>query len=240
MLRRIAAEFFGAFLLLTRLPMPRCAVHGAACLWAYPLVGVAVGSIGAIVFWLASSWAPSIAALLALAAMSLATGALHEDGLADTADGFGGGRTPAEKLAIMRDSRIGTFGALVLLFSVLLRSAAITQLATPGRVAAALVGSAALARGAIIVLLVLLKPARSDGLAASLGAPTLRAAIGLALAVAIAAVTVPLFRCLVAAAICVAATTWLTWRQIGGHTGDVLGAGEQVCECALLCLLTAG
>jgi adenosylcobinamide-GDP ribazoletransferase len=240
MLGRIAAEVFGAFMLLTRLPMPRSAAHGAACLWAYPLVGAAVGGIGAVVFWLASALSPPIAALLALAAMILTTGALHEDGLADTADGFGGGRTPSEKLAIMRDSRIGTFGALALLFSILLRSAAVAQLATPGRVAAALAGSAALARGGILLLLLLLKPARTDGLSSSLGTSTARAFIGLALSVAIAAVTLPLFRCLAAAAICVAATTWLARRQIGGHTGDVLGAGEQLCECVLLCLLTAG
>jgi adenosylcobinamide-GDP ribazoletransferase len=239
-MRRAAAELCGAFLLLTRLKMPIWASHGPACVWAYPLVGAAVGGIGAAMFRLTAMLPPMIGAVWALAAMTLLTGALHEDGLADTADGFGGGRTRAAKLAIMRDSRIGTFGTLALLFSVLLRASAIAQIATPSRVTAALIGSAALARGCMILLLLLLPPARAEGLSASVATPpSLRAAGGLLLAILIAALALPhLLLCLTATVASAAAIAWLAHRQIGGHTGDVLGAGEQICECVILTLLS--
>ena len=118
---RRRTELVSAFGLLTRLPVADLTPPGdyadpARAVWAYPLAGLAVGLIGGLVYWLAAALAipPMIAGVLALGAMVLATGGLHEDGLADTADGLGGGRDKARKLEIMRDSRIGSYGVIAL------------------------------------------------------------------------------------------------------------------------------
>ncbi len=182
----------------------------------------------------------TIGAAWTLAASLLLTGGLHEDGLADTADGFGGGNTPARKLEIMRDSRIGSYGALALMLSLGIRGASVAALRQPEAVFAALVAAGALGRGALIGLLCLLRPVRQDGLGASLGRiRPLACAAGLALAIGcamapggacgLAAITTASFSTLIVAA--------LAWRQIGGYTGDVLGAGEQVVECVVLTIL---
>jgi adenosylcobinamide-GDP ribazoletransferase len=228
-------------MLLTRLPVGRFASARGGGVWAYPLVGAVVGIIAAAGFWAAIRLGlpPAIAAIGAVAASVLTTGALHEDGLADTADGFGGGATVARKLEIMRDSRIGSFGALALMLALGLRVAALAALADPARVAVALIAAAALGRGAMIGMLLTLPPARTDGMAASLGpTPLTPGAVGLAIAAA--GVLLPHgARAVVAALLAGAVMVWLARRQIGGHTGDVLGATEQAAECAvLLAMLT--
>jgi adenosylcobinamide-GDP ribazoletransferase len=213
--------------------------------WVFPVVGAVVGAVGALAYWpCAFAMAPAVAAAWALAVMLLATGALHEDGLADTADGFGGGRTPERKREIMRDSRIGAFGALALTVTLAARGAALASLAAPGRVAAALVVAGALGRGAILVLLLLLRPARPDGLASGLGESAAgRSAIGLLLAAAFAFVLLPFgaacWSC-GAAVVAAAALAWAAHRQIGGYTGDVLGAASVLAECAVLGVLSGG
>jgi adenosylcobinamide-GDP ribazoletransferase len=117
MLRQRLAELAAAFALLTRLPvhrlsLPRVTVPAEA-VWAYPVVGAAVGAIGGAVYWITHSLScpPALAALCALVAMILATGALHEDGLADFADGLAGD-TKERSLSIMRDHQIGTYGVI--------------------------------------------------------------------------------------------------------------------------------
>ena len=148
------------------------------------------------------------------------------------ADGFGGGRTVERKLAIMRDSRIGSFGALALVFSVLLRAAALGLSPHPVR---AVLLAAVLGRGAMLVPLLLLRPARTEGLAAMLGDATAgRSVAGLAIT-AVAAIWAP--GAGVAALVAGLAVAALARRQIGGYTGDVLGAAEQAAECAALSLL---
>ena len=111
-------------MLLTRLPMGWLTTSVgpgrlADAVWAFPVVGAVVGAIGGAVFWFCTrlGMPPGVAAVWTLVSMLLVTGALHEDGLADFADGLGGGRTRERKLAIMRDSRIGTFGGLALMLS---------------------------------------------------------------------------------------------------------------------------
>ncbi len=136
---RLLRELVAAFALLTRLPMPRLrgpSRRPADCVWAYPVVGAVVGAAGRrrALAGLRLGLPQPLAALWALAAITLVTGGLHEDGLADTADGFGGGGTVERKLLIMRDSRIGSFGALALLFSLALRCHRVA-LCTPGRTA---------------------------------------------------------------------------------------------------------
>ena len=180
---------------------------------------------------------PWPAAVVALATTIWLSGALHEDGLADVADGFGGGRTREAKLAIMRDSRIGSYGALALVLAVLARAGAIAALAEPAAVAAALVAAGAVSRGALPAVMAALPQARADGLAAKAGRPhPLRAAAALLIAALIALVllggTAP--AALAAGALAALAVALLARRQIGGHTGDVLGAVQQLTEIGVL------
>src|ERR1700688_1642814 len=141
-----AGELSAAILFLTRLPLPRHAHDPGAVsrsAWAFPLAGFVVGLIGALVYAPAHHLIlfPWPAAALTIAATLLATGALHEDGLADTADGFGGGDTRDRKLDIMHDSRIGTYGVCALVVSILLRADAIASITEPALVAAALIAA---------------------------------------------------------------------------------------------------
>ena len=232
------AELVAAFTLLTRLPIRRLAPSHPApgdCVWAYPLVGAGVGAIGGAVLWagMFAGLPQPLAALWALAATVLVTGGLHEDGLADTADAFGGGRTVERKLLIMRDSRIGSFGALALLFSLALR---VAPLAVTPRPVFMLVMAGMLGRAAMLLPLLLLAPARSDGLGAGLaGGRKWPAFAGLAVALA-AASAAP--RAGVAALLAGLAVTALARRQVGGYTGDVFGATEQAAECLGMSALT--
>jgi adenosylcobinamide-GDP ribazoletransferase len=244
-MRALAGQLLTGFGLLTRLPLGRLLpapdeVEFAACVWSYPVVGGVVGALGGAVFWVAArlGLSPSLAAAWTLAAMLLLTGGLHEDGLADCADGFGGGRTIARKLEIMRDSRIGSFGALALMLSLAIRGLAIAAIAQPARVTLALIAACALGRAAILVPLLRLRPARTDGLAAALRAIPASAALGtIAVALIVAMLTLPARQAALALALTLAtavAMAQLARTQIGGHTGDVLGATEIVVECVLL------
>ncbi len=210
--RPLLAQLAQAFALLTRLPVAqfvrltdtpgvrRSEVYDidlADCVWAWPVVGAVVGASGGGAYWLARALAipPLLAAVWTLVAMVALTGALHEDGLADTADGFGGGATRGSKLAIMRDSRIGTFGALALALSLATRAAAIAAMADRGRVAAALIVAGALGRAAMVGLPMLLPPARADGLGASVSGPSLpQAAVAFAVAVGATLLLLPASR----------------------------------------------
>ena len=182
----------------------------------------------------------------------IATGALHEDGLADVADGFGGGRDRINKLAIMRDSRIGSYGGLALGLSLLLRIEAIGAMARPSIAFAAtgLVLAGAVARAAALTPLAWLAPARADGAGASVGAPLgARAMLPSAatltvIAVALGLLTLEVVRALFACAIAAGVARLflaLARRHIGGQTGDVCGATAALAEiAALLALLIGG
>jgi adenosylcobinamide-GDP ribazoletransferase len=244
---RIATDIRVSLLVCTRLPAassaPMESHNVALASWALPVAGVLVGAAGAAVFWGASELRlpPAIAAALALAATLLATGCLHEDGLADTADGFGGGWDRVRKLEIMRDSRLGTYGVCALAMSLLLRWAALAAFASPGRAAAALIAAHVAARAALPAFMHAVPPARADGLSVEAGRPSLPAAV---MAGLIAVLTLALTLGLPAMAIGLVLATsaaflmaCLCLRQIGGQTGDVLGALEQVIE--ILILLTA-
>jgi adenosylcobinamide-GDP ribazoletransferase len=231
----------------TRLPLahakPIDSGDIARASWAMPLAGALVGLIGAVVYWLTSAVGlpPFSAAALALVATLIATGCLHEDGLADTADGFGGGSSRERKLEIMRDSRIGTYGACALALSLILRWSALASIADPAAVAMALIAAHAAARAPLPAFMRFVPPARSDGLAAAAGGPPREGAaaasflgvVALGLCLGPGAVIIGLLL-LSSAAILMA---WLSVQQIGGQTGDVLGALEQINE--ILILLTA-
>ncbi|HEX4261414.1 MAG TPA: adenosylcobinamide-GDP ribazoletransferase [Acetobacteraceae bacterium] len=235
-----------ALLLLTRLPVGRrAAAPLREAVWAFPLVGAVLGGLGSLAFWAARALGlpPIVAAFWTLLALVLATGGLHEDGLADAADAFGARVSPARRLEIMRDSRIGSYGALALLFSIGMRAAAIAAIGRPGAVAAALVVTGAVARAAMLGPLAWLPPARTEGLAASLGAPsapTLAVASGVAAVAAFALLPAGVAAgALALAALVAAAVSAIARRLVGGHTGDVLGVCEQAAECAVLSLLAA-
>ena len=181
---------------------------------------------------------------MAVAATLAVTGCLHEDGLADTADGFGGGRTRERKLEIMRDSRIGTYGVCALVLSLLLRVAVVANLGEPALVAGALVAAHAAARSPLAAFMRLLPPARADGMSADVGEPPA--------GVAVASLLLGLFIVVIAlgpmagraAAILIAAAFllvgWLCTNQIKGQTGDVLGTLEQAGEIIVLLVAAAG
>lgn len=241
--RGIFADFLLATAVLTRLPVG-IGVPGpgavAAAAWAFPLVGAGIGFIAGAAFFIAESLGIGAfpAAFLAVLAGLAATGALHEDGLADTADGFGGGHDRERKLAIMRDSRLGTYGVAALAFSIGLRAAAVSAIGDPLHAGLALVAAHAAARGFLPATMRALAPARGDGLGADAGRPgpwaaLFAAALGAAIAVGCLGPVSGLVA-LAAAAVAVAATAALAQRQIGGYTGDVLGAFQQIGEIVML------
>jgi adenosylcobinamide-GDP ribazoletransferase len=207
--------------------------------WAMPVAGALVGAAAALAYAVAFRLGlpPSVAAALAIAAGMVLTGAMHEDGLADTADAMGGGDR-ARKLEIMHDSRLGTYGACALVLLILLRWAALASIGRPGAVAMALIAAHTAARATLPAVMALVPPARSDGLAASFGAPPREVA---AVAALIGALTLVLclglspgllaVGLLGAAAVVVAR---LSLKAIGGQTGDVLGALEQAGEVLVL------
>jgi adenosylcobinamide-GDP ribazoletransferase len=240
---RIAADIRTSLLVCTRLPFSSAPIGSddvARAGWALPVAGALVGAAGAAVFWSASELRlpPAIAAALGLAATLAVTGCLHEDGLADTADGLGGGWDSARKLEIMRDSRLGAYGACALAMSLLLRWATLAALAGPAQAAAALIAAHVVARAALPAFMLAVPPARADGLSAGAGRPSLQAAVMAAL---IGVLTLALTLGLSAMAIGLALATSagflmarLCLRQIGGQTGDVLGALEQTIEVVVL------
>ncbi|VIO67945.1 adenosylcobinamide-GDP ribazoletransferase [Bradyrhizobium ivorense] len=237
-----------AIAFLTRLPMPHPdgarPENFARAQRLFPVVGALIGAaIGLFCMLLRAAGVPDLAAAaLALGGGALLTGALHEDGLADVADGFGGGRDVAAKLEIMRDSRLGTYGALALLVSFAAKLAALAAIPN-GVVVQSLIAAHALGRGVLPWLSISLSNARSDGLAANAGRPDgTIAAIAVVIALVIALLMLPFASALLAAIAAGAAAlimAWLAKRQIGGLTGDVLGGAEQVAETAILLLLAA-
>ena len=231
-----------ALAFLTRLPLPETdrSPDLARATRAMPLAGAAIGLFGGAIYWLSAALGltPAISGLLAVAATILLTGALHEDGLADSADGIFADAEPARRLEIMRDSRSGAYGVLALLLSVGLRAAALAALAGPGPAMAALIAAHALARALPPAVMAWAPLARDDGLAASAGqAETGHAwtALGLGAGIAMAFLGpgAGLVALLAAGAVGFAGFR-LARARIGGYTGDVLGAIEQLGEIAVL------
>ena len=249
---RHPAGFFAGFLaataFFTRLPVdPRGAGEWrlADSAWAFPVVGAGIGGAAAFALLLArliglASWP---AALLSVLAGIALTGALHEDGLADTADGFLGGGDRQEKLAILRDSRQGTYGVLAIVLSVLLRAAALAGIGDVIHAGLALIAAHAASRAALPAAMMGLTPARADGLGAMAGTPRAGGAIAAALiGAAIALAALGPMRGVIAlclAGVIVFTMAELARRQIGGYTGDVLGGFQQVGEIVILLAASA-
>jgi adenosylcobinamide-GDP ribazoletransferase len=226
----------------TRLPLPRFDFRDrklADAIWAAPLAGLAVAVLGALAYAIAHrlGLAAGPAAALTLATTLLATGALHEDGLSDVADGFGGGGTRDRKLEIMRDSRIGAYGAAALALSLLVRWNALAEIDGAWHVLSALAAAHAGSRGLMGAFMHALPPARSDGLSAGAGSVSRETAIAGALLGAVA--LLPLGPNAFLVALILLAALFLAFRalclsQIGGQTGDTVGALQQFAEIAIL------
>ncbi|MGJ8585939.1 MAG: adenosylcobinamide-GDP ribazoletransferase [Marinosulfonomonas sp.] len=237
-----ASDVWDAIGLLTRLPVTSDGTRGARAAWAWPLAGVAVALIAVCIGWVTSFFgvpAPIVAALV-LAVQITATGALHEDGLADCADGFWGGMDRERRLTIMKDSRIGAYGVVALVLSLLIRWSALTLLVEADALFAALIATAALSRVPMVVLMSALPPARADGLSRLVGRPDQDTALlAGALAATLALVTIGFSAIPAALAIAVVAFALgrLALSRIGGQTGDVLGASQQLGEISALIVL---
>ncbi|HVO01939.1 MAG TPA: adenosylcobinamide-GDP ribazoletransferase [Candidatus Cybelea sp.] len=252
-LARWRRDLFLAFAFLTRLPVgflappvepiaiasaPQAQLAEAAR--AFPIVGLVVGLIGGLAYWIALRITHSglLAAFLAVAATGALTGALHEDGWADFADGLGARGDRVRKLAAMKDSHIGSFGVLALIFATGIKVVAVATLGDPDRVTAALVASHTLSRALLPLAMRSLPLAATQGLAVSAGRPSAQgvyAALGIGLLIAFFAVFLPAAAvALIAAVVAAVLVGKIAERQFGGYTGDVLGAIEQVAEMAVL------
>jgi adenosylcobinamide-GDP ribazoletransferase len=238
---------------LTRVPVPRWVGFEPAwlqaCLRHFPLVGAAVGASAAAVLWAALAlWPPTVAAALSVLATVWLTGAFHEDGLADTCDGLGGAVSRARALEIMKDSRIGSYGAVGLVLALVLKVGTVAALADSGAAAAAaaLVWGHAASRAAPVLLVWHLpyagdpEHAKAKPLATQIGGAGVAVALAwMALLAATLLWLLPTLRAPLAlsAVAGLLATLWCArWlrRRLGGFTGDTLGATQQIVELAIL------
>ncbi len=241
----------------TRVPIPTLGFERppqdasiAASAYMLPIAGALIGAVAAVVlcFFAKLGLPSSLAALIAVAGLILLTGALHEDGLADFADGLGGA-TKEQRLAIMQDSRIGTFAGLALAISVLARVMSIAVLAdrSLGLASTVLIAAAASSRSFALLPLYLLAPARSDGLGASAAGSKQRDLIIAGVATLVISL-LPLFAgaslarifcALILGAAAAYGVTALARRLIQGQTGDIAGATQQIAELTTYLVFTA-
>jgi adenosylcobinamide-GDP ribazoletransferase len=233
-------EFAAAVQFMTRIPLPAFQYEPGLVLGGakfYPLVGalVALGGIG-VERVLRGHLPSTVTALAVLVYLVIITGGFHEDGLADTADALGGGWTRERMLAIMHDSRIGSFGTIALCLALLARWALLDTMPS-GSFALYLLAAHVLCRWTTLPLGAFVESARSDGLGAKLAhkIPLTSAAIGTVLAFLIAGwalrrdALAP-----IAAVIVITVLSGLYYRsQIGGITGDCFGATNQLAEIAV-------
>ena len=228
---------------LTRLPFRPTPPLGISSLGPsvqmFPIIGLIVGIIGGVVLWMAAqiNLNPTAYGFLGLATVTLITGALHEDGLADFVDGICA-YNRRRRLEIMRDSSIGVFGVLALIFSIGLKVTLLGNLANPNLAVEALIAAAVISRGMIPLLMYFLKPAQSDGLGHGAGRPSKdRMVTGLILSAVIAIILLDIgaaVSALFLSALALSAVGWLAHRRLAGYTGDVLGAAQQCSEIAVL------
>lgn len=242
MLRRELEYFFGAIRFFTRLPVPGWVGHSAEALNRsaryFPAVGLVVGGIGALVFLGALQlWPQPVAVLLSMAATIYATGAFHEDGLADTVDGFGGGWEKPRILEIMKDSRVGSYGVVAMVLALLGKFALLNSL-DAALIPCALLAGHAVSRLCSTALLATMDYVRDDLLAKSKPLATRISGGEMLVALLFAGVSLawlPSEKTLAGCVLAALATLWLAAkfrRWLGGYTGDCLGATQQVSELA--------
>ncbi len=237
MLKRLAEDVTLAITFATRLPLPVGWITPdrklAQAFWALPLAGAIVGLAGAALALFCNRFGgldATFAAIAATAAMVMLTGALHEDGLADFCDGIGGGDTREQRLAIMRDSSIGTYGAVAMVLALMSQTALLDELLvrlSNREFLLAVALTAAMSRTAIALPFAVLAPARNNGLARTYGTPAvISLLVGLAWPAATIGICLGKIGLAALAGTLAAATivTAIAARYLGGHTGDVFGA----------------
>ncbi|SMX37774.1 adenosylcobinamide-GDP ribazoletransferase [Octadecabacter ascidiaceicola] len=242
------SDIAAALGLLSRLSIPvdtdRAMQRGALASWAYPIAGLALALIAGAVTQIALLLVlpATLAAALTLATLIIATGAMHEDGLADSADGLWGGWDKEHRLKIMKDSHIGTYGVLALALSLLLRWSAYTVIIDHGMLWPAILTSAMVSRAVMVPIMATLPHARTEGLSHSVGRPTMQTAyIALAIA-AVASLVLVQFWAVWLVAACAISTLGciaIAKSKIEGQTGDILGATQQLTEITALLTLAA-
>jgi adenosylcobinamide-GDP ribazoletransferase len=240
-IRRLSKEIIVAFQFLTRIPVPAITYEADSLSRAikfFPLVGVVVGSGAALLQkLLLPHLGRSFIALLVLAYLVLITGGLHEDGLADTVDGFGGGWNKDQILLILKDSRIGSYGTTALILSLLARYLLLVSLPLD-HFAAYLISAHVVSRWSSLPLSYALSPARERGgqgarIAKLISLPSLLFGTVFSLAVAIYALRWSAVGPLLAASLAIALSGWFYFRKLGGVTGDCFGATNQITEIAV-------
>jgi adenosylcobinamide-GDP ribazoletransferase len=227
-----AVSALAAVAFLTRIPVGRRSYEVGAGAALFPVVGAAVGAaVGGVAYGLAQELPALVAAGIALLLGALLTGALHLDGLADTADALGA-RSRERALAIMRDHAIGTYGVAALALDLLVKAAALASLCGRGRVVLEALAAGALSRAVPVVLALALAPVRADGAGAAFRVTPVAAIVAVVLAAALA---IPANALLIAVAVAVTVVigAWL-YRWLGGRTGDTLGAAVELAETAVL------
>jgi adenosylcobinamide-GDP ribazoletransferase len=258
-LARLVIAIAQALRFYSRLPVPQFSFDAephalpdfSRIAWAVPIAGLVIGMIGGLTGALAmlAGLSPMIAAALTLATLVIITGCFHEDGLADACDGLWGGMTPERRLEIMKDSRIGAYGAAGLALSFLIRFSALTELfRLMGPFAGlAIPAVASFSRAVSLVPAAVLNPAATKGLAALAPMPGLKA-LPLPLAIGgtlfagtclLLDIAPALWMGIVPLALALILSISLMRRKIGGFTGDLLGATQQLAEMALLLTLAA-
>jgi len=242
-------DFLIALVFLTRLPLRldidfsmKAVASASRC---FPLVGLIVGGLSGGIFYglLMIGMPPLLCAFVSLGTQILLTGALHEDALGDVADGFGGGATKAKKLEIMHDSRVGTYAVVTLIMVLGIKASTLAALAASSFMFNAIICAAVASRGMMTLGMYLMPAARTDGLGASAGKPSLTTALwALGFTVIIPVFLLgPFFGSIGILAAMVGASLMglIANRQIGGQTGDVLGSLQQVAEVFFLIALLA-
>lgn len=237
------ADIPAAIGLLSRLPVLSSGARGAAAAWAFPLVGLTIGVLAAITGWAltACGLSPNLTAAFVLMTMVITTGAMHEDGLADTVDGLWGGWERARRLEIMKDSHIGTYGVLALILSLLVRWGALATLINADMLAIGVIAIATLSRAPMVVMMALMPHARTDGLSASVGrvAPkTAQIAVLIAVVITLALLGWSGVTAIIVTALVSLFAALIAQQKIGGQTGDILGATQQISEITALTALT--
>ena len=233
------AELQTAFMLLTRIPVGNLTAPTpkfADALWAFPVVGFVVGGIVAGCYLLIAQIILSsvTAAIFALTAGLFCTGAIHEDGLADCADGFGGGQNKEKKLAIMRDSTIGTYGTLALILVMGLRIFMLSSFPAMLEIVLLIIICAVISRFTMVGYLYFLPAVRKEGLGSQASINNKFSFFSAAVIVSPALIVGTFVAYNVIIVILVAAILWgiVANYQVGGQTGDVCGAGQILCETA--------
>lgn len=254
---RLLGQTMRATAFLSRLPVPQRYFTGETSMRddsaSFAFSGVLIAIAPAVFLLLLGliGVPPFLAAAFCVLSLAVVTGALHEDGLGDVADGFGGGKDKEARLEIMKDSRIGTYGAIAVAGSLLLRVAALGAIVTAhGSVAAAItvIAVAACSRAAVVWFWASLPSARPGGIADSAGTPTegavsLAAISGLAVFAVLATVAIGFVNAAIALLFALAGLqgfSRLCARMIGGQTGDTLGSCQQIVEVMLLTGLALG